>query len=119
MKLATMLGTILFASSVSAQTVINYEDGSTYTLKENQEIYISSSRVYKASGSIVNSLRFSKMNPWGRRDYVEPVYTGEEQCWAWAGVAAPPGYSVEACYKEQEEQEEECSPDGLSFGGSC
>lgn len=118
MKLATMLGMILFTSSVSAQTVINYEDGSTYTLKENQEIYISSSRVYKASGSIVSSLRFAKIKPWERRDYVAPVYTGEEECWPWGGVAPPKGYSLEACYEEQEEQEEQPC-DELGFGGTC
>ena len=30
----------LFCFSVSAQTGINYEDGSTYTLEDGQEIYI-------------------------------------------------------------------------------
>lgn len=31
----------LFCFSVSAQTVINYEDGSTYTLSDGEEIYVS------------------------------------------------------------------------------
>ena len=53
-----------------------------------------------------------------RRDYVAPPVTGDEVCWEWAGVAAPTGYSTEACYVEEEpEEEEECSPDSLTFGG--
>lgn len=38
-----LMGLALFGLSagISAETVINYDDGSTYTLKEGQEIYIS------------------------------------------------------------------------------
>ena len=39
----------LVAVGAKAETVINYDDGSTYTLPENQEIYIStpSSSLFK------------------------------------------------------------------------
>lgn len=62
----------VFVSSASAQTVINYEDGSTYTLKEDQEIYISTPnstlftrKLYKNKNTY-----FVAQQPWSKRDYV-------------------------------------------------
>lgn len=122
MKIATMLGMILLSTSVSAQTVINYEDGSTYTLKNKESIYISNKdNVYTATGSMKNAVRFFNAKEWSKRDYVPEPVTGDEQCWAWAGVAPPQGFSYEACFVEEEEEveEAECEPDGLTFGGGC
>lgn len=118
MKLSTMLGMILITSSVSAQTVINYEDGSTYTLKRTEKIYISNKdNVYTATGSMKSAVRFYNAKPWSKRDYVPEPVTGDEQCWAWAGVAPPPGYSLEACFVESPAEPQSC--DELGFGGSC
>jgi hypothetical protein len=118
MKLATMLGMILFTSSVSAQTVINYEDGSTYTLNGREEIYISSKdNIYSLTGTTSKVMRLYKEIPWTKRDYQPEPVTGDELCWAWAGVAPPPGYSYEACRPDPEPEDVECNPDGLSFGG--
>jgi len=65
-----------------------------------------------------SAVRFLNAKEWSKRDYVPEPVTGEEQCWAWAGVAPPPGFSYEACFVE-EQDEAECTPDGLSFGGGC
>ncbi len=107
-----LVSSLLFLSfAVTAQTVIMYDDGSTYTVAEDEDVYVSSAPLYR-SVSIVGA------QPNKRRDYVAPPVTGDEVCWEWAGVAAPVGYSTEACYVEEEpEEEEECSPDSLSFGG--
>jgi len=107
-----LVSSLLFLSfAVTAQTVIMYDDGSTYTVAEDEDVYVSSAPLYR-SVSIVGA------QPNKRRDYVAPPVTGDEVCWEWAGVAAPTGYSTEACYVEEEpEEEEECSPDSLTFGG--
>lgn len=62
----------LFCFSVAAQTVINYDDGSTYTLSDNQEIYISTPnstlftrKLYKNKNTY-----FVAQQPWSKRDYV-------------------------------------------------
>ena len=106
---------LLFLSfNAVAQTIIMYADGSTYTVSPEEDVYVSSAPLYR-SVSIVGA------QPNKNRDYVAPPVTGDEVCWEWAGVAAPIGYSTEACYVEEEEvvevEEEECNPDSLSFGG--
>jgi hypothetical protein len=70
------LAAVLFASLVAigarAETVINYDDGSTYTLEENQEIYIStpSSALFKRQLMSNKDTFFRVQKPWTKRDYV-------------------------------------------------
>ena len=67
---------VLFASLVTigakAETVINYDDGSTYTLEANQEIYIStpSSALFKRQLMSNKDTFFRVQKPWTKRDYV-------------------------------------------------
>jgi hypothetical protein len=67
---------VLFASLVAigarAETVINYDDGSTYTLEPNQEIYIStpSSALFKRQLMSNKDTFFRVQKPWSKRDYV-------------------------------------------------
>ena len=62
----------LFSSAVFGQTVINYDDGSTYTLEEGQEIYISSeaSTMFKRKLMGNEDTFFYAQEPWSKRDYV-------------------------------------------------
>jgi len=62
----------LFSSLVSAQTVINYEDGSTYTLSGDEEIYISTphSALFKRKLYSNKDTYFIAQKPWSVRDYV-------------------------------------------------
>jgi len=57
---------------VYPETVINYDDGSTYTLKENQEIYISRLKVplFTRSFKSNKDTFFHAQKPWTKRDYV-------------------------------------------------
>ena len=67
---------VLFASLVTigakAETVINYDDGSTYTLEANQEIYISTpnSALFKRQLMSNKDTFFRVQKPWTKRDYV-------------------------------------------------
>jgi hypothetical protein len=70
----------VFVSAASAQTVINYDDGSTYTLNDNQEIYISTPnntlftrKLYKNKNTY-----FLAQKPWSKRDYVPQETDGTE-----------------------------------------
>ena len=63
---------LLAAPVVFDSTVINYDDGSTYTLEENQEIYISTpnSALFKRQLMSNKDTFFRVQKPWTKRDYV-------------------------------------------------
>ena len=117
-KLLAGLALLGFSATLSAETVINYDDGSTYTVKKKEEIYISDKKVWEVTGGFSRGFfRTTLLKPHSDRDYVQTEPTGEEECWPWAGIAPPPGFSYEACVPEEEE-ESSCT-DGLGFGGAC
>ena len=63
---------LLAAPVVFGSTVINYDDGSTYTLEKNQEIYISTpnSALFKRQLMGNKDTFFRVQKPWTKRDYV-------------------------------------------------
>ena len=75
-KLLAGLALFGFAAGISAQTVINYDDGSTYTLTDGQQIYISGENTALFKRQILSNKDtiFRAQKPWGRRDYV-PEHT--------------------------------------------
>jgi len=62
----------LSTAQASAETVINYDDGSTYTLTEGQEIYISTPHSTLFKRQLLNNKDtfFRAQKPWSGRDYV-------------------------------------------------
>ena len=52
--------------TVLSATVINYDDGSTYTLEDNQEIYISTphSILFKRKDYKNKNVYFTAQEPW-------------------------------------------------------
>jgi len=106
-----LVGLFLFGTAFTlADTVIMYDDGSTYTLKSNEDVYVSDDPLYR-------SVTIRAAQPNKKRDYVAPEPSDSDVCWPWAGIAPPPGHSLEAC-NEPEEEAESC-PDGLGFGPGC
>lgn len=63
---------LLLPALVFGATVINYDDGSTYTLEDNQEIYISTpkSTLFKRQLMKNKDTFFRSQKPWTARDYV-------------------------------------------------
>ena len=63
---------LLFSTSTFGETVVNYDDGSTYTLKDNQEVYISTSNSVLFKRKIMSNKDtfFTAQQPWESRDYV-------------------------------------------------
>jgi hypothetical protein len=70
-KLIAVL-TLLATPVAIGETVINYDDGSTYTLTEGQEIYISNTKSALFKRQIMNNKDtfFRVQKPWASRDYV-------------------------------------------------
>lgn len=69
-KIIAGLALLGFAAGISAETVINYDDGSTYTLTEGQEIYISGQTLFKRRILNNKDTFFTAQDPWTTRDYV-------------------------------------------------
>jgi len=71
-KLLAGFALLGLSAGIGAETVINYDDGSTYTLEENQEIYISTpnSALFKRQLMKNKDTFFRVQEPWAKRDYV-------------------------------------------------
>ena len=91
---------LIAAPIVYGSTVINYDDGSTYTLEDNQEIYIStpSSSLFKRQLMKNKDTFFRVQKPWTKRDYVEqpqdPFAVGSHQ-WCKTYVPWSEGYTFD------------------------
>ena len=67
-----MLVLALFSISASASTVINYDDGSTLTLKQGEMIHITKDTLYRQqSYNNGRTIQFKVYPETSRRDYVE------------------------------------------------
>jgi hypothetical protein len=104
---------LLISSMALGQTVILYEDGSTLTLRDGEEVYVSEYGVYKARGGLVKTLKIERMKPNEKRDYVEPPVSEPVPC---DGQLTFGGGCIEEV--EEEEVEETCENDPFTFGGS-
>ena len=58
------------STSVAAETVINYDDGSTYTLAEKEKIYISTSKLFTQKNYNNGNVYFRLQKEHAKRDYV-------------------------------------------------
>lgn len=62
----------LFTTSAIAETVINYDDGSTLTLTEDEQIMVTKGKLYrKQTYSNGKTIQFKEFPETTRRDYVE------------------------------------------------
>ena len=70
----------LFSASAFGQTVINFDDGSTYTLEDGQEIYITNNGRALFNRQIMKNKDtfFRAQKPWSKRDYVAQETDGFE-----------------------------------------
>ena len=68
----------LISVSAFGQTVINFEDGSTYTLSDGEQIYVSTenSALFKRQIMRNKDTFFRVQKPWAKRDYVSQPTDG-------------------------------------------
>tara|TARA_B100001248_G_scaffold245175_1_gene214803 strand:+ start:945 stop:1352 length:408 start_codon:yes stop_codon:yes gene_type:complete len=93
-KILAGLALLGFSAGISADTVISYDDGSTYTLTEGQEIYISheASTLFKRRIMNNKDTFFTAQDPWTSRDYVpEPQDPFEPGSHEWCKSYVPWG----------------------------
>ena len=69
-KLLAGLALFGFSAVISADTVINYDDGSTYTLTDGQEIFISKGTLFTRRIMNNKDTFFTAQDPWKKRDHV-------------------------------------------------
>ena len=82
----------LFSMSALAETVVNFDDGSTYTLENNQVIYISNknSTLFKRRILKNKDTYFYAQEPWDKRDHVtEPTDDFQVGSHAWCKAYVP------------------------------
>lgn len=89
----------LFAISASAQTVIYYEDGTTYTLKDREEVFVSKTgKVYKKQAYRNGNVFFTKVAPSTQTDPDAQPWDGMERGsdeWCEAYVPYQFGYTFD------------------------
>ena len=75
--LAVVFIMALAAIGVKAETLISYDDGSTYTVGENEEVYVApkNTRIFTLQSFAKGDVFFRVRAPHAGRDYVEPVTT--------------------------------------------
>ena len=75
--LAVVFIMALAAIGVKAETLISYDDGSTYTVGENEEVYVApkNTRLFTLQSYAKGDVFFRVRAPHAGRDYVEPVTT--------------------------------------------
>ena len=105
-----LLPFLLVSSMAFAQTVILFDDGSTLTLDEDESVYVSDRGVFKAHGTLSKGVKFTRMKPTEDRDYVAPPPSEPVPC---DGQLTFGGFCIEV----PEEEEEEETGDGFTFGG--
>jgi len=71
---------VFCAMPVFSQTVINYDDGSTYTLKEKEVIHVvpEQRKLFTVQTYSKGDVIFRVQAPWAKRDYVETTSSSSE-----------------------------------------
>lgn len=105
-----LLPLLLISSIAFGQTVVLYEDGSTYTLKDEESVYISEKGVYSARGGLLQTLRINRLKPSEKRDYVAPEPVDPVPCTDQLTFGG-------GCFEQPEEEEEEVDNGDFTFGG--
>jgi hypothetical protein len=68
----------LFSLGAVAQTYIDYDDGSTYTLKEGERIYITPADLYIKNAYQDGSIHFKRMYPSTERDASSDPFVSDQ-----------------------------------------
>tara|TARA_R100001086_G_C11627140_1_gene200533 strand:- start:47 stop:421 length:375 start_codon:yes stop_codon:yes gene_type:complete len=86
----------LFSPMAFGQTVIDYEDGSTYTLEEGENIFVSTQPVFSKKTYNTGAVYFTPVEANTQRDYVASPTDGMEvgsHEWCKAYVPWSEGYT--------------------------
>ena len=91
-RLLALLALTTCVSAATGATIVNYDDGSTYTLTEGQEVYISTQTLFKRRILNNKDTFFTAQDAWTSRDYVpEPQDPFEPGSHEWCKSYVPWG----------------------------
>ena len=91
-KLLAGLALLGFTAGISAETVVNYDDGSTYTLTDGEEVFISKNTLFKRKIMNNKDTIFTAHDPCAARDHVPtPLDDTEPGSHAWCKAYTPWG----------------------------
>jgi hypothetical protein len=68
----------LFSSAVFGQTVIHYNDGSTYTLENGEFVVVANHNVFAKTTYTTGGVHFRPLKPNAKRDFVPAETDGME-----------------------------------------
>ena len=82
---------VLFSGSLSAQIYIDYPDGTTYTVKEHERVFVTPADVYMNNSYQNGGIYFQRIHPSTKRDstyipHQQGVYRYSHAL-CWGGVA--------------------------------
>jgi len=93
---ALLASVVSFAAFAQVPPVITYQDGSTYTLKNGEEVYVNAGPMYiRQDFANTGDVIFKKRPPWPKRDYTQTpsVNTGNPGEHEWCKDFVMEGYS--------------------------
>lgn len=70
---STLITALVIAPVALADTYITYDDGSQYTLGDEESVYVSDRALYDKRSPLNGDVNFVKQRPFTQRDYEEPV----------------------------------------------
>tara|TARA_R100000908_G_scaffold63615_1_gene45113 strand:+ start:147 stop:539 length:393 start_codon:yes stop_codon:yes gene_type:complete len=76
--IVTLLASFGVVATTLAQTYIDYPDGSTYTLQDGENIYVTPADLYIKNAYKDGGVFFKRVYPSTKRDSTYTTYTGEE-----------------------------------------
>lgn len=101
MKKLGIAAALSMSLTASAQTVIYYEDGTTYTVPPNEKVYVeTASKMYRKQSYANGNEYFMHTKPSEKVDYEPEPYDGEvpgspEWCEAYAPYLYANGYTFD------------------------
>lgn len=109
-----LIATIALAAVSAAADTIYFDDGTVYELQPEEEIYVSSGRVWEFTRFLADDLRVQQIEPFAvqAEQCIDKLGFGPEQCTTYEEV-------IDEVVEQVVEQVQADCDDGLTFGGGC
>ena len=109
-----LIATIALAAASATADTIYFDDGTVYELLPEEEIYVSSGRVWEFTRFLADDLRVQQIEPFAAQaeQCIDRLGFGPEQCTTYEEV-------IDEVVEQVVEQVQSDCEDGLTFGGGC
>ena len=109
-----LIAAVLTASVSATADTIYFDDGTVYTLADDESLYVSSGRVWEFTRFLADDLRVQQIEPFSVQgeQCIDKLGFGPEQCTTYEEV-------IDEVVEQVVEQVQADCADGLTFGGGC